>query len=353
VITVLHAYSRSNSGDGLLVDLTMQLLQEALPHATLNVIALDAASFDDGRVRQFRLFPGSETPRGEGRRATVQASVKASEGVVAVGGGYLRADGLMSAAKFTVAHLSQLLLASRSSVPAVYLPQSIGPLPVGLRGPTLAALSRLSSVHVRDDTSLRFVAGLSNVQRTPDLAVLEIAQAWSPRVQTGVHPEGPVVIVARFLPHGDSYRRRLLALRESLPEALWAVQSDGRGNTDSDFYRALDVLPAGRLTKVLSQHPRGVVISVRLHGALQALLAGWPSVHLAYERKGAGAYKDLGLSQWVHDARSFDPSVVRSQVVALSRDPGPMHSRVAESVESLKAQRQGLVEQLRAILDGP
>jgi len=48
VIAVIHAYSRVNAGDGLLVDLTMQRLARAgVAPEDVTVVAMDAAAFAD------------------------------------------------------------------------------------------------------------------------------------------------------------------------------------------------------------------------------------------------------------------------------------------------------------------
>lgn len=62
---------------------------------------------------------------------------------------------------------------------------------------------------------------------------------------------------------------------------------------------------------------RGVVISVRLHGSLQSMISGCPSIHLSYERKGFGAFSDLGVSEYCHGFKSFNPKLIEKQVNAL------------------------------------
>jgi hypothetical protein len=57
-------------------------------------------------------------------------------------------------------------------------------------------------------------------------------------------------------------------------------------------------------------------VSVRLHGSLESLLNGVPSYHLSYERKGFGAYADLGLNRWVANAADFDADEVAATILA-------------------------------------
>src|SRR5690606_35853568 len=146
-------------------------------------------------------------------------------------------------------------------------------------------------VYVRDDRSQQELRSVGVVAaRMPDLAVLSLATSL-PAPLLG---NGPVGLVARALDGKDrSYRARMLKLHQLLqPEIL--VQSRGRGNDDPTFYRSLGWNAEHRsmLDAVSGPAAPAAVVSVRLHGSLQAILAGVPSVHLSYERKGWGAYED-------------------------------------------------------------
>jgi polysaccharide pyruvyl transferase WcaK-like protein len=70
-------------------------------------------------------------------------------------------------------------------------------------------------------------------------------------------------------------------------------------------------------------------VSVRLHGALGALGAGHPAIHLSYQRKGWASYSDLGLGEYVHSARRFDPSLVAQQIALLQEDPSRLWNRLS------------------------
>jgi polysaccharide pyruvyl transferase WcaK-like protein len=345
VLTVLHAYSATNAGDGFLVDLTLRLLEESVGKANVRVVALDPESFTHEGTTGLRFRTTAHGP-------SIREAVAGSSALVGVGGGYLRASDAVGTAKYLVAHLSQLHLAARADVPCIYLPQSVGPLPPVVRQATLSDLKRLESVLVRDDRSALLLRDLPNVRRTPDLAVLEVARTWRP-VTTG-QLSGPVVIVARRLSGGNeaAYKRRLQELRRLLPDAVWAVQAQGRGNRDDEFYDSLGVSGGTSLRKVLAEAGPGVVVSVRMHGALEALERGWAAVHLSYERKGFGAYADLGLEGWLHQARSFDPSTVADQVRALQRDPLPYFAAVSAKLSWLRLERGRLVDEMSRRLGG-
>jgi polysaccharide pyruvyl transferase WcaK-like protein len=63
-----------------------------------------------------------------------------------------------------------------------------------------------------------------------------------------------------------------------------------------------------------------VVVAVRLHAALMAINAGHYVVHLAYERKGFGAFEDLGLEAYVFNVHDFQVEEVKRKVDGLLAD---------------------------------
>jgi len=369
MLALTHAFSRKNAGDGLLVDLSLALLREAGLAGPHRLLCLDPHSFVDLASRHdVRLVPGEPRARpspqlvGAGvevlraaagelglGHGVVDGLLDGCDGVVAVGGGYLVADSVVRSGGVVVNHLPQILAAGHRRLPSVYLPQSIGPL----RGPagvaTRRALSRIDVIYARDDETLRELSGLTDVRRCPDLAVLELAQALSsiPRPPGG--GDGAVVVVPRDLPRAPGYHSRLHGLGRALRSPTWAVQADVDGpRSDRRFLQVLGVPDGGDLKAILPRERPGVVVSVRLHGAVASLLAGWPAIHLSYERKGWGAYQDLGLDEWVHDARTFDVDKVAAQAEALRHDPSPMFARIEARLPWLLGARQGLVDELRA-----
>ncbi|HYI61174.1 MAG TPA: polysaccharide pyruvyl transferase family protein [Acidimicrobiales bacterium] len=371
-VAVVHAYSRANSGDGLLVDLTLERLARAgVPADSCTVVALDPASFADtartaavgtpGRAadlsalvaagRGLALVAGARRPALA--RSAAARAVAGADLCVAVGGGYLRTGTRVNSVGTALNHLPQLLAVARGGRPSVYLPQSIGPLagPVGRR--VARALAGVGSVHVRDDRSRAELAGLANVTRTPDLAVLDLAERWA----AGAAPvtaagDGPTLLIGRALPDAPAAGARLRALAERLGEVAWAVQAEGSAaKSDRTFYQGLGVPVAGRTGELLRRGGWGAVVSVRLHGALEALLAGYPAVHLGYERKSWGAYQDLGLAGHVHSARAFDPGVVADQVAALRADPGPFWAALGAEAEPLRERSEALTADLAAAVE--
>lgn len=367
MIVVLHAYSAANAGDGLLVDATLRLLQDAGAHLSdVHVVALAPATFAGlpdtvtvtaapaGASTRPAVVAGRELAAQTAALTGVRAATtdladltRAADLIVGVGGGYLRSGTLLEAGKTAAAHLPQLLAAGTSNAASVYLPQSIGPLHGPVGAAVRAALRRIDLVHVRDDRSLDALGRHVNAARMPDLAVLELADTLPTLAQHPAAGDGPTVIVARDLNGGARYEQRLRALATALPNAIWAVQSTGRGNDDQAFYARMGLGTShAPLRDVLTAHRPGVVISVRLHGALQSVLAGWPAIHLSYERKGFGAYDDLGVTDLVHNAWTFDPAVVAAQARTLQADPARFWTRVTQRSGALQAHRAQLVRAL-------
>lgn len=368
---ITHVFSRRNAGDGLLVDLTLKACSDAgISSEECTLLALDAESFHDfahvcqapgepsARVSARSIHAGAvvvansiSTAIGSrarfGSAAQLLANAKA---IIGVGGGYLVCDSPTRSAGVLLNHLIQLEVASRAVVPTVYMPQSVGPLP-GIVGRRVAnALRNVDRVYLRDDESISELGSTSNVRRCADLAVLQLARKMN-TPDFSVHSGENTIIVGRGLPGGGTYSRNIVRLAGLCHNHTWAIQADVLGpRSDRAFYDRIGVSANRSLADSLAQIDGGVVVSTRLHGAIAALLAGWPAIHLAYERKGWGAYEDLGLEEFVHNARDFDPQLVNNQIRALRADSESFWGRINEKSASLRTQYSDLVEDLRTRL---
>ncbi|ABI90663.1 polysaccharide pyruvyl transferase family protein [Burkholderia ambifaria AMMD] len=346
-VYLLHAYSSRNSGDGLLVKLSLKAIRAAGIDGVVTIVCLDPESFrgylDDANIRLWSLARFCiESVRRFGRAKPAL--------FFGVGGGYLRASSGMEGWKSLIAHGSQLACTTlRRSKRSIYLPQSIGPLK-SLPGTLLAALVRrcVDVVFLRDDQSVDELAHPHGI-RTGDLVVLEIGR--TPRSQPDAehraeHPR-PIRFVFRDLkgkPYRDDYVSRLRCVAKRLPRAGFALQSSGRGNGDDTFYR--DTFGVGQVDDLatLVARERPVVVSVRLHGSLESVLAGVPSIHIAYERKGHAAYDDLGLSRYVVHASDFGAD----RVAALARELAHDDSAYWQALRTADATRYNeMVERIR------
>ncbi|MCA0178214.1 MAG: hypothetical protein LCH77_01170 [Actinobacteria bacterium] len=90
-VALLHCYSATNAGDGLLVIEAIDLIREAFPDAKIDVSAQHPDTFEDlgpGVV----VLDGGFSPRGPGRDwLRMLRRLDEYDLVVGVGGGYLRA----------------------------------------------------------------------------------------------------------------------------------------------------------------------------------------------------------------------------------------------------------------------
>lgn len=370
-LAILHAYDGRNLGDGLLVAETLDLVERSgVDLADCVIVAMHSESWRgisavvqypgvragettgprSGALSLARLSLGGMTSMRTAWGTAVAKVVAGADAVVGVGGGYLRAPGGRQSLDTMAFHLPQLALAASTGKPSFYMPQSIGPL----CGPTGRAIGRhlqdLTWVGVRDDRSMEELPSGVRAHRMPDLAVLAIAR--SPLGADARSVGGGIVLVARALMDGGNRYTEALARLARLTNASWGVHSQALGQNDLDFYRAFKPPRTAPTSELLSDRSVAVVISVRLHGALQAILAGVPAIHLSYERKGHGAYGDLGITDWLHEAWTFDPDDVASQATALAEDPRPFWRAIEGRLPALREANDHLLEELTQTMVG-
>lgn len=370
-IIITHAYSSENRGDGLLVDLALDIIKDAFgDEVDVLVIALNASSFGGKyRVIQYSPAKGGLIKRALGIAALLRAGCLSSANdpfdlaqlgfdqpdlIVGVGGGYLRTDGGRKSLKAFIAHGLQLRWVLSMEAPTFYLSQSVGPL-VGVLGWLMRRwAARLQYLAVRDDRSAQLMGNAPGVHRRPDMAIFSIARSLKTPSEPSQYPTGRPRLIARELSRSREvaavYEAKLVALMRLVPDLAPALQSAGRGNDDPAFYKRMkwgDQAPFLRHL-IETERPR-VVISVRLHGALESIRAGIPTIHLSYERKGFGAYDDLGIPQFVHNVNDFDPDLVALQAESLQRDPSDYWHKVRQCQESILAEYERLVLDLRSV----
>ncbi|NIF53331.1 glycosyltransferase [Burkholderia sp. Ax-1724] len=356
-VFLLHAYSSRNSGDGLLVKLSLQAIRDAGFAQRVTVVCLDPASFvgylDDQHIELISLWQFVA-------RTFTQAWFRRAPVCFGVGGGYLRAGTWKEGCKTLVAHGLQIVCASLWKPRArIYLPQSVGPFS-GLPGNVLKWLVRrhIDTIFLRDDKSVRELTHRHAV-RIGDLVVLEISkQPPVPRRATVTSSTSSIFSTRRDVyfvfrdlgdkPYADAYVAKLRRLVQLTPDARLALQSSGRGNSDDMFYRRVFGIESAPALRDVIRQEDAIVVSVRLHGSLESVLGGLPSIHIAYERKGQAAYSDLGLSSYAYHAESFDPDTVTAAIEKLRRDPAPFWQQLADA--STNRYRE-MIERIKAKCD--
>lgn len=350
-VYLLHAYSSHNSGDGLLVKLSLRAIREAGFRQRVVVVCLDPASFDgyldDPELELISLWRFVA-------RTLAHAWLRRSPVFFGVGGGYLRAGTWREGCKTLVAHGLQIVCASLWRPRArIYFPQSVGPFSTA-PGHVLKWLVRrhVDMIFLRDDKSVLelnhrhavrigdlVVLEISKRPHEPNLAASDCAVEGSPR---------KVYFVFRDLSgksYSDAYIAKLRRLVKLTPDSSLALQSAGRGNSDDVFYQRVFGVESAPVLRDVIQSEQAVVVSVRLHGSLESVLGGLPSIHIAYERKGQAAYGDLGLKEYAFHAESFDPDAVAASIETLRRDPAPFWQQLARRSINRHAE---LVELIRA-----
>lgn len=345
-VLILHAYSAENAGDGLLVTETVDLVRAAIPDAELTMIASQPDTF--GGI-DAQIFPSVPTLKGWDRatRATLR-DIDGFDLVVAVGGGYLRMGTPVEAAKTALVHFPQLWRASRAKAPTIYLPQSVGPARYGTRPIIRRMLSRMDTVLLRDDRSVAEFGGRST-KRAPDLATAHVASGR----QVGAEVDPTPVLSIRAV-HG-TVSPAIYELASRLGAYDGYVQSVTRGNDDRPAAATLSARSTLSREELMSTGgtPR-VVIAVRLHAALMALAAGHYVLHLAYERKGFGAFDDLGLRDRVWSVNGFDVDRVAAAAEELltERDARAAYDEsIFAAADSLAASRASTIATLRNLLE--
>ena len=340
-VAILHAYSARNRGDGLLVEQAIEVVRDALGDCEFTIAASDPGSFSHIDARFVGSRPGR---RGYGRAyLAFLRSLGTYDLVVGVGGGYLRAGYPLESLKMGLVMGPQLIAASRRRGNTVYLPQSVGPLRFGVRHLIRHTMRKVDTVFLRDDRSVKEL-GLPNVIRSPDMAALNISRSGG---GLPVPYRRPVMSIRSV--RGD-VPAEVYELASELGEYDVYIQSTVSGNDDRSSSATLTPISVVEAGQLFSQAgPRRVIVAVRLHAALMALEAGHYVVHLAYERKGFGAFSDLGLGKYVHRYGGFDPSEVADQVCSLAESADARDeydAMVARTRPARQVARKGIVDAL-------
>lgn len=243
-------------------------------------------------------------------------------------------------------------LVRQAGVPLILGPQTIGPF-VSTAGRMLGrrSLNTASAVMSRDSAS---TAHAEKLGRPVDAASTDVVFALPRAPRTA---ERDVILNISGLlwtpgPHVDAahYRRTVTAihqglLREGRTVSLLAHVLDSTvADNDVPAIREFaathapgsEVLIPTSLTEVREWLASGsVVIGSRMHACLNALSSGTPAVPLAYSRKFAPLFQDLG---WHHtvDLRTHPDPV--AAVLAACAEPGLEHQ-----VESVLARAEVLL----------
>lgn len=345
----------------------MDQVRLALGECEFRTVCSDASGFNDSDYVQWRSSVDDFVPFANrrvrmmltsffGAHSTIERLAEGADLIVAVGGGYLRGGHLAESIKSAGAHLGQMRLARRYGHKMLYLPQSIGPF----RGLYLRVIRQLLSkvryVFVRDDRSMQELIGLPNVYRMPDLAVLELARSTDvlpeavKETSNSDSPPNRPVLVVRELRKPRNYYHFLQEAKDSA-SFEWAIQASGGGNNDVPVTERYASSQSKMMPEILEDRTRRVVVSTRLHGALSSLIAGFPAIHLSYERKGWGAFEDLGLDSFVLNARDASLRDVQLLIAEVSKDQIGYWKKIDESRQKIASMQERLTQSIRMTAD--
>ncbi|WP_052878315.1 polysaccharide pyruvyl transferase family protein [Vibrio coralliirubri] len=364
-VFIQQAYSRKNSGDGLLVDLTLKNLQEAFGDHEYTILANDPASFSDLK----NVYQGQSTRIGISkyfhsainigklilnlvfkvpvRDPYLEKLSSESDLIVGVGGGYMRGKGALETLKCLANNIYQLAWAKDTGKPIVYFPQSVGAYhPLIWR--MISRYFKDMTYYCRDDRSSHLVDGSI---RMPDLVVLEIANKLNIKPINPKRRDGILFVVrelndteARISKYKDNINK-LSELYDSRCE--FVIQSKGRGNDDEKFAsEVLGLTGLRTLKEALRDGKNYLVVSVRLHGALESILSGHTAIHLSYERKGFGAYSDIGIIDYCHNVFDFDLDELNNQIENLLLDETYYWNQVNKSADLVLKSRDTMIKGL-------
>lgn len=369
-VLIQNGYSTKNSGDGLLVDLTAELVTEALGDCEMILVANDPDSFENYQTIPCKSASRKLSERiiyslrniyklinykitGKFHIPEYSKNIDDCCLVISVGGGYMRGKSCIETFKVSINNLTQLIFAAESNKPTIYLSQSVGPFFFkSMEHSFLKSAGRINRYYVRDDRSKELMDAVENVKRTPDLAVLKLCNSFEQLKFDKISGNKTYLVVRHITTTEKKYTNyisNIKALFDSVDSIEIVIQSEGRGNNDRSFAEKVFGLRNLRTLKEALDDEKGLVISVRLHGSLETMLNGCPSIHLSYERKGFGAYEDLGLQDYLFNALDFDIDKVLEKVNEINENSNLYYEKLKDSTQYLKKYRDEMVEEIKAI----
>ena len=83
-----------------------------------------------------------------------------------------------------------------------------------------------------------------------------------------------------------------------------------------------------------------LVVGSRMHSTILAMLAGVPTIGLAYQPKTTGVFEQLGLADWVLDIAGFAPADLSARLRRMAEN----RQRLRDHVRASTAQARARVE---------
>ena len=339
-VLLTNAYRPGNFGDKLLVGKSLELIQ-SLGVQSVQVFSLEPSNFS------FEKF-GQES--GEIKHRNFRDLRKLEEKQIhqsvafAVGGGYLRFGEALESIKTNIVHVPQIKYLAENEISFALLPQSIGPFNFSI-SKHLKYLEKAKWIAVRDDRTFQELKILKNIWRCPDLITFDINYSQqSPRGEK-------IGVIAKRTSNAKAIKeyRKIMEARDT--ELLIQSASGGRNN-DIDFSDRLTKKVGVSSKSLPTNHEIGVVISSRLHGALYAISIGIPAIHIATERKGFGAFQDLGLQDFLVSEKQLESqSILNLANRLLNEDRERYWDLINQSFMSRQEKKYELLNRMKSLLN--
>lgn len=294
------------------------------------------------------------------QRRSIQALRDADLAVSCAGGFLLDVNASI------LGNLMQMSFAHRFGTPLILAPQTIGPIrSPRLRRLTHAVLSRAKLICAREQYTYDFLVdelGLSpdQVLRTTDIAFehgrVDAAGGAAALAELGISADerfiGATIVDWAFpaSPSPDqarsAYEDKVVALLTRLyAETGRRILLFNQVSSDLRLGRAVAARCGGAVVQDVDDRStpvmRGMIeradvfLGSRFHSCVFALLGRTPTIALAYTYKSTGIMQDLGLADRVHEIDSFDPELVRSQILALLAAPEVERTRIDQAIATL------------------
>jgi polysaccharide pyruvyl transferase WcaK-like protein len=77
------------------------------------------------------------------------------------------------------------------------------------------------------------------------------------------------------------------------------------------------------------------------------MISGCPSIHLSYERKGFGAFSDLGVSEYCHGFKKFSPELIVTQAESLKNDSSSYWTAIHNNVGQVLTSRSMMLNKIK------
>jgi colanic acid/amylovoran biosynthesis protein len=250
------------------------------------------------------------------------------------------------------------------------MPQSVGPIRFTNDEKAIKfGLRRVSPIVVRDHDSLAVVEHMfperSDIVVCPDVVFAESPSTHKDiSFRYGPSPRIGIVVMDWQWAHVDSeqdFNRYIGELRSLIRTlvargnevVLWGNSRMPEENQD-DFQIAGRIIAGlhkteSNLVSVLNStsdldvlmkelEEIDILVGTRLHSCIFGLIAGVPSIALAYQPKAIGTYRILGLADMCFDVRTFKADDIATKIDALLKETDSARDRVVRSVTTAKHQ---------------